>query len=171
MPVPRLFYGGSDGKLLSATGTSYLDDAATFDVLARTNRIAPAGPGGECAFFTLYLTTTRFDPGPDIRLLVTPIVDGAALAVRELNLSGAVDAAANPKGLAEVNEISLMEAYMVNDAAQLMNAPRGSAIEFLITTAAADVPLDLVELSVAEVEYEVVREGRLPGVNAPGANA
>lgn len=152
MPVPRLFFGGTDGLVLNAQGASYMDNGVMYDVLAQTNKSAPAGPGGECIFTNLYLTTRRFVT--PVRVLVTPIVDGVAMTVRQLDLTGApaVD------GTVEVSEISLMEAFISGGLERMRTALRGSAIEFAFATSAAAVALGGLEISVAEVEYEIVRE-------------
>lgn len=147
MAIPRLFIGGGSGALYAPDPASVTDDGATVDLVATPNPSAPAGPSGECVFPLAYLTTRAF---ADDTITVTPIVDGVALTPHEIDVTG------SPEGTIEVHEIDLAEPYPSAENELIRQAPRGSRIEL----AFASTVMGAVEISVAEIEYEVVRESR-----------
>lgn len=149
MAIPRLFYGGGEGQLYAPDAATLLDDTTPFALLGETNESAPAGPSGECIFPVLYLTTRRFG---DVTLTITAIVDDVRLTAHEVTLAGVTP----DQGAVEVTEIDLAEPYPSADDEQIRNAPRGSSIRVEI----AATLTSQVDISVAQVEYEVVRESR-----------
>lgn len=70
------------GQARSAGNPSYWtnaavtsDGGAVVSVRALTNTVAPAGPGGECAFMFAYLTVTAT---MSAQLRITPVIDGSS---------------------------------------------------------------------------------------------
>lgn len=149
MAIPRLVFGASLGVLLAPDLLAFDDDGVAYAVLALTNTSAPAGPSGECIFPMLYLTTKRFG---SVEITVTPIVDEIALASHVITLVGGSAA-----GVVEVTEIDLSTPYPSALDPQIMLAPRGSSVQIQV-----DAPVTArVDVTVLQVEYEVVRESRL----------
>jgi hypothetical protein len=75
---PRLVVGRGGGvPAMLTVGSGYTDDSVAYDLLASTDRLAPAGVSGECAFYFLYVAIEHDVAIPVLR--VTPIVDGVAL--------------------------------------------------------------------------------------------
>lgn len=150
MSIIKVFYGCDTGVLLSPDPTVFLDDGVAYALVALPNVSAPAGPGGEAIFPILHLTTKRYG---DVELTVTPIVDGVTLQPSVVTLAGATPT----EGTVDVTEVDLSQAYPSVLDEQIRTAPRGSSIQIRI-----DAPVTaLFDVTVAEVEYEVVRESRL----------
>lgn len=153
-PYLILGRGGIGPILLLANGAAYTDDSTAYNASGKTNKVAPAGAGGECIFTVLYLTTTHFDV--NVSLWITPYVDGVALTKQRLNLVGVPGS----DGETKVNEIGLSVAHSVSAVERLRYAPRGTWFQVLVETDAAIVGLGACIVSEVEVEYEVVRESK-----------
>lgn len=154
--VARLIVGRGAAvpSLMRANGSSYLDDSVIFNASGKSNRVAPAGAGGECIFTVLYLTTTHFDV--NVSLFITPYVDGVALTRQRLNLVGVP----GTDGETKVNEIGLSVGHSIAAVERLRYAPRGTWFQVLVETDAAVVALGAVQVAEVNVEYEVVRESK-----------
>lgn len=156
--IPKLILGrgAATPSVLRANGSSYQDDSVNQNASGKTNKVAPAGAGGECIFTTLFLTTTHYDV--NVSLFITPFVDGVALARQRLNLVGVVAS----DGETKVNEIGLSLPYAPGGVEKIRTMPRGTWFQVLIETDAAIVALGACIVSEVEVEYEVVRESKEP---------
>lgn len=150
MLIPRLFMGAGDGLLLA--DSTFKDDTIAYDTLGRSNRVAPAGTGGECIFTTLYVTVTTY--AANTRLKVTPILDGVALAAQTINTVGV----GSSQGEVQVFELGLSIGYIVAAVERLRYYPRGTWMQVLVTTDSGNVALAAELVNSIEVEYEVVRE-------------
>jgi hypothetical protein len=148
MAAPILYVGSRTDKVLKA-GVGYDDDGVAYTALARSERLAPAGAGGECIFTMLYLTTRHYTSSVSIN--VTPIVDNVTLATQTIALTGA----ASTTGNRQTHELVLSLPYVRASVEQLRTAPRGTWIELLIESSGTSAK-QIVES--AEIEYEVVRE-------------
>jgi hypothetical protein len=87
MQLPILVLGRSDQPVLLKQGDGYFDDDQAFDLIGRSAPFMPAGLGGECAFYSIYVTTTHYAPTTTLR--ITPRVDGAFLPPTDVILSSA----------------------------------------------------------------------------------
>lgn len=154
--VPRLILGRGAAvpSIMRANGAAYTDDSVVFNGSGRSNKVAPAGAGGECIFTVLYLTTTHFDV--NVSLFITPYVDGVALTRQRLNLVGVP----GTDGETKVNEIGLSLPHLVSAVERLRYAPRGTWFHVLVETDAAIVALGQCIVSEVEVEHEIVRESK-----------
>lgn len=82
---PHLLLGQGGGNALYLVDAAAADDAGTvFDILATTNRVAPAGAGGDVLFRTLWVAVTYTMA---VILKFTPILDGAALESQTVTLA------------------------------------------------------------------------------------
>lgn len=154
--TPRLIVGrgGVGAILLRANGAAYTDDSVAYNASGKSNKVAPAGAGGECIFTVLYLTTTHFDV--NVSLWITPLVDGVALTKQRLNLVGVP----GTDGETQVHEIGLSIAHLASAVERLRYAPRGTWFQVLVETDAAVVGLGACIVSEVEVEHEIVRESK-----------
>lgn len=159
MLTPQLVVGRGNGTPAMLTvGVGYIDDDTHYDLLGRSAPFAPAGPGGECAFHLLYVTTRHFEE--DVSLFITTFIDGVALAeVKRINLVGV----ALSKGEQAVHEIGLSVPHMVAGIERLRYAPRGTWISVQVETritlgdgTAAQQCVDGIDC-----EYEVVQETKV----------
>ena len=152
---PRLFLGTRSGGILLEADVGFTDAGVAYNLYAKTERTAPAGVGGECAFVTLYLALVHTLAA---HLRVTPTVDGRVLETKVLALASAGGAERRV-----VYEVNLSEPLVLDGIEEGRFAPRGTWIEVAVETAyEAGNPL-LAEQIVegVEVEFEVVREGRM----------
>lgn len=141
------FYFGEQGTDLFLFGSGRDDAAVPVDLFAQTNKVAPAGVGGECIFTNLYLIITHSGSSP-YTLLVTPILDNDEL----MQLAVTVPGVSKPT-VAEVFEIGLSETF----AGVLTHAPRGVWFSFKVEGDGTLPDGDLI-IEGASLEYEVVRE-------------
>lgn len=144
---------------LARAGTSYFDltnDAAgTYPLRLRSNRLIPAGVGGEAAFTKAVLAITHFAA---TTLQVRGIVDGRVLDWVPVPLP------ASPTGVPRLYEVPLLERLpaSIPDFATLgAFAPRGAWLELEVQSAWAHpaTPAARVLIEHADVEYEVVTPG------------
>lgn len=84
MGAPRLFFGSATAGKLLESDDAYNDDGLNYNLLATTDRVAPNGDAGECAFRTLFVPVQHEGSVP---LRVTPLIDGTALDAVEYTLS------------------------------------------------------------------------------------
>jgi len=160
MLTPQLVVGRGNGTpALLKVGVGYLDDDLHYEMLGRSAPYAPAGSGGECAFFSIYLITKTFDT--DVALFVTPIIDGVAMPTQRVDILGV----ALSKGEQRVTEIGLSKAYSPAGVEELRYAPRGTwisvQIETKILTGAGVAAKQIVD--GVECEFEIVRETKEVG--------
>lgn len=151
MAAPILYAGSRTARLLQL-GVGYTDDGIAYTLLGQSERIAPAGSGGECIFTLCYLTTRHFDTSVSVQ--VTPIIDNVAQATQTIALTGA--ASANGVGNRQTHELALSVPYSPSGTEQLRVAPRGTWFELVLATPNTTQAKVLIE--TAELEYEVVRE-------------
>lgn len=161
MITPHIIIGRAGTPVLLEVGVGYDDDGTDYEMLATSQPIAPAGPGGECIFTLLYLTTRHYSS--DVSVWITPIVDRTELATQRLDLTGVL----NSKGELQTHEIGLSIPYIVATVERLRYAPRGTWFSVRIETkygdnevGAAPAPAQQIVESV-ELEYEVVRESQV----------
>lgn len=150
-PVVRTFFGTrSDGRLLLADA-GYSDDGVSYPVLARTNPVAPGGPGGEVLFTSVYLVVTHTDA---LTLKVTPLVDGYPAEPFTLQF------VQSPVQIREDREVPVSVPYLVEGVEMARFAPRGAWFQIQVETVGA--PVDFT-IEAADLEYEVLRESRKAG--------
>jgi hypothetical protein len=158
MPTPKLFYGtrGSTGFL--EVGRGYKDRGVQYQMYAKTNRYAPAGPSGECIFPTLYAIVTFTE---SMFLYLTPFVDGVALGLQYVQMI----ANASSSQQTRTFELGLGVPVVLNGVERSQQAPRGTWIQVLVETHFNDINNIANQLVIEglEVEYEVVRETIQPG--------
>jgi hypothetical protein len=153
MPRPVLAFGRAGSAALLQAGMGWTDDGVAYDLTALTDRVAPAGAGGECLFYTLYLTTRRFGPA---RLRVTVLVDELPLPEEVIVLAGAAAA----QGTVDVTEIALRIPYLRDGVEVAKITPRGTWVRVLVQTDVAVTPHAGLDVTDVEIETEVVRESR-----------
>lgn len=162
MIEPILVLGKAGEPVILRVGEGYMDDDAAYEMLAKSRGVAPAGPGGECIFTLLYLTTLHYTE--DVSVWITPIIDGTALETQRLDLTGVTDSTGERK----THEVGLSVPYLVGGVERLRFAPRGTWFEVQIETKYGDAETgapttaskQIVES--VELEYEVVRESMEP---------
>jgi hypothetical protein len=159
MAAPKLFFGRIDDPTLLEADAGYTDDGVAYDLRAHTQRVAPAGTGGECIFPTLYLTTTHYEN--TVRVYVTPFVDGAALEQQMVELVGVPGST----GETRVHEIALYVPYLRDGVEEMRVAPRGTWLAVEVETRYAEALGTAGPQAVDLIEYEVevVREGDTAG--------
>jgi hypothetical protein len=152
MAGSRLFVGTRVGSQLAETGIGYADIAIPYTLLAKSDKVAPAGPAGECIFTSLYLTIAHF---ATIRLLVTPIVDEVPEPTQEITLVG-LDPVGGPyteeNRAVEVVEVGLSKAFLVDGVERLRTYPRGTWFEVLVESEVGTMQ----RIDAMELEHEVV---------------
>lgn len=156
-----IFFGRGGGvPAILEHGIGYADDDSTYELLAQSIPIAPAGPGGECLFTLLYLTTRHYSA--DVSLWITPIVDGVDGDTQRLDLLGVADS----KGELRTTEIDLSIPYLVAGVEQSRFHPRGAFFAVRIETKYADAEAGAASTAAktvvesVELEHEVVRESQ-----------
>lgn len=168
MIEPVLFIGRGGGEpALLRYGVGYLDDGESYEMLALSRPVAIAGPGGECMYTLLYLTTKHYDD--DVSIWITPVIDGVAQPTQRIDLTGVP----GTQGEQKTHEVSLAISYMVGGTERLRYAPRGTWFSVQVETkyalgeagAAANPAKQIVES--VEVEYEVLRETLQPAGVTP----
>lgn len=147
MPIPHLFFGQTANVLLELDATTSTDAGAPYSLYAVSNRVAPAGAGGECIFPVLYLTVTYASAGA---IDVTPLVDGIALERQRVSLPG-------PGGVAEtkVYELGVSVPYLVEGVERARFAARGTWLQVRVETN------DPITVESIEAEVEIVRESKV----------
>ncbi len=141
------FYFGEQGTSLFEYGVGRDDAAVPVDMFAQTNKLAPAGVGGECIFTNLYLVVTHSGTSA-YTLVVTPILDNDELTQISITIPGVAKPA-----VAEVFEIGLAQTY----AAGQTHALRGVWFSFKVEGDGTLPDGDLI-IEGASLEYEIVRE-------------
>lgn len=155
--IPRTAFGRADEPaLLLAHSPTYLDDGEAYDFRARSNRFPPAGIGGEAAFYVLYLAINH--EAIESPVLVNILIDDVALPVTTVVLAS--DGVVRKR---TVLEVSLLQP-IPGEIGQGLFAPRGCWFQVEVKTAFEDAAAFL-EIDAAEVEIDVVREGKVEGAN------
>jgi hypothetical protein len=152
MATPKLFFGTRNANAMLEVGRGYLDRGEDYALSAKTNKYAPAGAGGECIFTSLWAVFTFT---ATMVVYVTPIVDEVALERQTVNL---VQNALYTRH-SEIVELGLSVPITVAAVERGRVSPRGTWFQALVET--EDVEVQLI-VDGLEVEYEVVREGRMP---------
>lgn len=159
MLTQRTFFGSADAAvLLRAHDDSYQDDGLNYDLLARSNRVALAGAGGEIAFYMLYLTVSYEQPTP---IAVTAIIDDQRQPTKTFNLAGV---GARKNVIVEVSLLVPFAADVPGYATRGLFAPRGCWLQVEIGSAFPGAAA-FVQIDGVECEHEVVREGKVEGPN------
>lgn len=146
----QLFYGQDSGNGLFKDNSGFQDDGINYQARATSDPVAPAGPDGECSFYTLWLAATHTMA---VTLRVTPIVDGVAGATVDLTLT------TKATRTTEVFEVGLKLAT----GSTVLTAPRGTwfqaKVETLVGGVAAIATGDLL-FDLSSLEYSIERETR-----------
>lgn len=147
---------GNGVPAMLVVGSGFTDDGVAYEMVARSDPFAPAGQGGEAIFTALWITTTTYDQ--PVTLLVTPYIDGVALAQQRIDIPGR----ANPTNVQQVWELALSVPYIQGGVERLRVAPRGCVIEVEVATNIGGGMGTSARQAVdgIEVETEVVRESR-----------
>lgn len=148
MPGPILFLGQRTAAVLLAADEGYADGAATYALLARTARAAPAGVGGDVLMTALYLTLSHTEAAT---VRVTPVVDGIALEATDIVLGPAAERAVT------AHEVGVSVPYVVGGVEVSRAGARGTWVQVQVESVGAfgDLTVEAVE-----VEYEVLRESK-----------
>lgn len=142
--------GRASTGVLVQVGETYLDDTAVYNAKGVTDRVAPAGAGGECIFTSLYVTTIHKGA---VKLKVTPIVDGTSLESSTIALT------VKTARTTTVHEIGVSIPYKVGGVEVSRYAARGTWFQTQVETIADDdESLDYLRVDAVELEHEVVRE-------------
>lgn len=163
--VKHLFLGRNDGAGadLLKVGDTFQDDGEDYNGFAKSDPLAPAGLGGEAAFYTLYVPVTFDTDNTPLRVKV--YLDDALLITRDFTLANPAD----PTQLRTTLEISLMQKFdntVVGYNTAGLFAPRGCWFQVSIETVFLGGTA-FVQIDGVEVEYEVVQEGKQEGQNNP----
>jgi hypothetical protein len=156
MPKPRLFFGERMASRLVEAGAGFTDDSVLYQLLAKSDRGAPAGPDGECVFVACYLTVICYAP---VTLKVTPYIDGTAGPAQLVTVAGP-GASAGP--FTEANrrvttvEVGLSVPYLVAGVERLRTYPRGTWIAVLVESVFTVGASTYVRVDDLVVEHEVV---------------
>lgn len=130
------------------------------DYVLEPNEIAPAGPGGEALFHSLYLVVTRNNTS-DVACEVVPILDDVELAAQSITLA----AVPGTRPVTEVCEIPLHQPH--GSPERTRHGLRGTWFRFRVQS---DVYQDLGTRLIfdgAVVDARVVRESKSVGTAAP----
>jgi len=152
MSRPILLVAEADDITLLHAGEGFDDGGVAYAFLGHTNRAAPAGIGGECAFYNLYFTTRHYLT--PVVLRVSVVIDDKTLTSEVIFLSGGRDT-----GTVREHEVSLMQPYIVAGVERLRYAPRGTWIEVVVEMFDAGF-VGAVDVGGVEIEHEIVRESR-----------
>ena len=164
---PTLLFGqgggsaGGGNALYRASAAAADDAGVAFNIRARSDRFYPAGPGGEAIFTVLWLTVTTAitpaTPTPNhVHLIITPYLDGVALAAQTLTITGPLTGAQTR--LTTKYEFGLSVPYLNTLGTEVFRtAARGASFEIQVATSSGVVAGELIAVQ-ADVEYEVVRE-------------
>jgi hypothetical protein len=158
MLLPVLVVGRATAPRVLKHGVGYTDDGVAYDLLGRSAPFAPAGIAGECAWFTVYVTTTHYDQ--TVVLRVTSRVDGVEVDQTDLVLNAGAPAS---RGEQQVHEIDLSQAYIDAGITRSRYAPRGVWLDVTVESVRR-VGLGVGARQIVdgiEVEYEVVQEGKV----------
>lgn len=161
-----LFYGEANGKRLFQADSGFKDVDLGIALIAESNPIAPAGPGGESAFYSLVFV---FLHTMAVSVVVTPIVDGVDLENQSILLTE------KARRTRVQVELGLSIPILYQDVERGRCAPRGTW--FSVRLAVAEITTgDLIVEGVA-VEQEVVAESlvtqtftRVQTISPPLAN-
>lgn len=153
MATPKLFVGtrGTNGLLEADRG--YKDRTVAYALSAKTNRYAPAGAGGECIFTSLYAVVTF---SASVTVSFTPYIDGVALETQ--TISFVQNALVTRQTVSR--ELALSVPILVAAVERGRVTPRGTWCQVEVSS---DDSVQVI-IEGIEIEYEVVRESKMPGV-------
>ncbi len=143
-----LFYGEANGNRLLEADTGYQDVDTAIAVLAESDPIAPAGPGGESVFYGLTVVVLHTMA---VTIVLTPIIDGVALETQNIVLT------TKATRTREQIELGLSIPIMHAAVERGRCAPRGTWFQVRLSVTAIATG-DLIIEGVA-LEQEVVSEG------------
>ncbi len=151
MSTETLFFGEANGNRLLEADTGHQDVDLAIAVLAESDPISPAGPGGESVFYGLTCVILHTMA---VTIVVTPIVDGVALETQNIVLTA--------KGTRTREQIELGLSIPIMDEEEPpvergRCAPRGTWFQVRLSITAIATG-DLIVEGVA-LEQEVVSEG------------
>lgn len=151
MSAPKLFFGTRGSTAFMEVDRGYKDRGVQYQMYAKTNRYAPAGPSGECIFPSLFAIVTFTE---SMYLYLTPYLDGVALGTKLIHMV----ANATSSRQTRTFEMGLSVPVVVNGVERLEQAPRGTWFQVLVETHFNDINDIANQLIVEglEVEYEVV---------------
>lgn len=157
MSKPNIYLGAQGLSTLLALDPTARRDAPGYDynLLALTNRAAPAGVGGECIFPALYFVTVHTAA---VALFVTVLVDNVALETQRLDLpAAALDSVT-------AHELGLSVPVLVDGAEVGRVYPRGTWAQVRVETRFDNAAYMAAAVAVdgIEIEHEVVRETKQP---------
>lgn len=163
--VKRIFLGRNDSTdaELYQTNTGNQDGGEDYNGYALSDRFAPAGIGGEVAFYGLFIPVI-FDTD-DTPISVTVYIDDEERVTRDFVLTNAND----PERLRTILEISLLEqldASVDPSGTRGQWATRGTWIQVEIETGFVG-GVGFVQIDGVELEHEIVQEGKTEGQNNP----
>ncbi len=148
MSVDNLFYGEANGNRLFESDTGFEDVDVAIALLAESDPISPAGPGGESAFYGLTIVVLHTMA---VTIVVTPIVNGVALETQNIVLTS--------KATRTREQFELGLSIPITHAAVERGrcAPIGTWFQVRLS-AAAIATGDLIIEGVA-LEQEIISEG------------
>ena len=163
--VKRIFLGRNDSTVaeLYQTNTGNQDGGEDYNGYALSDRFAPAGVGGEVAFYTLYIPITfELDNTP---ISVSVQIDDEERVTYDFTLTNP-EAPDRFKTILEVSLLEQLPNTVANNTLRGQWAPRGTWIQVeLETTFVGGV--GFVQIDGVELEHEVVQEGKVEGQNNP----
>lgn len=151
MSIETLFFGEANGNRLFQADTGHQDVDQAIAVLAESDPISPARPGGESVFYGLTVVVLHTMA---VTIVVTPIVDGVALETQNIVLT--------TKATRTREQVELGLSVPIMDAEDPpvergRCAPRGTWFQVRLSVTAIATG-DLIIEGVA-LEQEVVSEG------------
>lgn len=161
MAKPTLYVGLAADPQLCQAGQGFDDAGAPYNLVARTDRVALAGVGGECVFSALYLVVEH--QGTAVELRVTPLVDGVPVSQTTILLPAAA------QRTTDAYEIGLSVPVIDGLGNEVSRtAPRGTWLQVQVETIAdgATEALSWLRIDGPEIEYDVVQESRMEATAA-----
>lgn len=161
--VKHIFLGRGDGTAaaLYTVNEGGQDGGEDYNGYALSDRFAPAGIGGEVAFYGLYIPLTFDTDATPLRVKVR--IDELEVVDRLFTLVNASD----PDRIKAILEISLLvqlPGAVTNAAKRGQWAPRGTWIQVELSTEFTG-GVGFVQIDGVELEHEIVVEGKSEGQN------
>lgn len=156
--VPRTtWFIGTDGGGLLRGGQGIEDDGTDYGFLIQTNDLAPAGVGGECLFYNVFVAVTR-NNASDFDVECIPIVDGVELEGETLTFVGVSET------VTEMQVVSLSQPFLLDSVEVSRYHPRGAWFSFRLQSDLA--PDGIFEVDGIELEKETLTESEKDVTNA-----
>lgn len=160
LPVvnPLLLVLQADGPKVFRLNAGHTDDGRPIVMPAVPAEIAPAGAGGECVFHRLHLVVTHSMAAP-VPVRVIPILDGVRKDAEAVLL--VLSPAPDGRLVSAPFKVDLGENIVGFDGISVVGraALRGTWFSFRQDTPSGLADGD-IQFDSAELEYEVVREGK-----------